>query len=142
MNSGFGEDYGDTLSAANNLALSNLLNGRYRDALRRDRLTLKRRTALYGAGHPRTLDSGTAVARDLIEGGNYREAAGLLADVVTQSHRWLGDDARITLNARLWLGVAQRSAGDPELAAENIAAAKTGLSADSAPIATTRSPAG
>ena len=45
-----------------------------------------------------------------------------------QSHRWLGDDARITLNARLWLGVAQRSAGDPERAAENIAAATTGLS--------------
>jgi cellulose biosynthesis protein BcsQ/tetratricopeptide (TPR) repeat protein len=128
LNSGFGEDYGGTLSAANNLALSNLLNGRYRDALRRDRQTLKRRTGLYGAGHPRTLDSGTAVARDLIEGGKYQEAASLLADVVMQSHRWLGDDARITLNARLWLGVAQRSAGDPERAAENIAAAVTGLS--------------
>ena len=50
LNSGFGKDYGGTLSAANNLALSNLLNGRYRDALRRDRLTLKRRTGLYGAG--------------------------------------------------------------------------------------------
>jgi tetratricopeptide (TPR) repeat protein len=128
LNSGFGEDFGGTLSAANNLALSNLLNGRYRDALRRDRQTLKRRTALYGAGHPRTLDSGTAVARDLIEGGKYQEAATQLADVVTQSHRWLGDDARITLNARLWLGVAQRSAGDPEQAAENITAAMTGLS--------------
>ena len=87
MNSGFGEDYGGTLSAANNLALSNLLNGRFRDALRRDRLTLKRRAALYGAGHPRTLDSGTAVARDLIEGGKYQEAARMLADVVMQSHR-------------------------------------------------------
>ena len=128
LNSGFGEDYGGTLSAANSLALSNLLNGRYRDALRRDRQTLKRRTGLYGAGHPRTLDSGTAVARDLIEGGMYQEAASLLADVVMQSHRWLGDDARITLNARLWLGVAQRSAGDPERAAEHIAAAVTGLS--------------
>ena len=127
QDSGFGEDYGDTLSAANNLALSNLLNGRYRDALRGDRLTLKRRTTLFRPGHPRTLHSGTAVARDLIEDGQYREAAGMLADVATQAHRSLGDDARITLNARLWLGVAQRCAGDPEWAAENIAAAKTGL---------------
>ena len=127
QDSGFGEDFGDTLSAANNLALSNLLNGRFRDALRGDRLTLKRRTTLFRPGHPRTLHSGTAVARDLIEDGQYREAAGMLADVATQAHRSLGDDARITLNARLWLGVAQRCAGDPELAAGNIAAAKAGL---------------
>ena len=43
QNSGYGEDYGGTLAAANNLALSSLLNGRFRDALRRDRQTLKRR---------------------------------------------------------------------------------------------------
>ena len=128
LNSGFGEDYAGTLFAANNLALSSLLNGRYRDALRRDRQTLKRRSTLYGPGYPRTLTSGTAVARDLIEGGKYQEAADMLADVANQSHRWLGDDARITLNARLWLGVAQRCAGDPVQAAANIEAAMTGLS--------------
>jgi tetratricopeptide (TPR) repeat protein len=128
LNSGFGEDYGGTLSAANNLALSNLLNGRYRDALRRDRQTLKRRSMLYAPGYPRTLDSGTAVARDLIEGGMYQEAAEMLADVINQSHRWLGADARITLNARLWLGVAQRCAGEPEKAAANITSAMIGLS--------------
>jgi cellulose biosynthesis protein BcsQ len=127
LSSGFGEDYAGTLSAANNLALSNLLNGRYRDALRRDRQTLKRRSTLYAPGYPRTLDSGTAVGRDLIEGGKYQEAADVLADVVNQSHRWLGDDARITLNARLWLGVAQRCAGDPVKAAANVEAAMTGL---------------
>jgi cellulose biosynthesis protein BcsQ/tetratricopeptide (TPR) repeat protein len=125
--SGFDEDYGGALSAANNLALSNLLNGRFRDALRGDRLTLRRRTALYRSGHPWTLHSGTAVARDLIEGGQYREAASMLADVATQAHRWLGDDARITLNARLWLGVAQRCAGDPESAQVHITTAKNGL---------------
>jgi tetratricopeptide (TPR) repeat protein len=128
LNSGFGEDYAGTLFAANNLALSSLLNGRYRDALRRDRQTLKRRSTLYGPGYPRTLTSGTAVARDLIEGGKYQEAADMLADVVNQSHRWLGDDARITLNARLWLGVAERCAGDPVRASANIEAAMTGLS--------------
>jgi cellulose biosynthesis protein BcsQ/tetratricopeptide (TPR) repeat protein len=128
LNSGFGEDYGGTLFAANNLALSSLLNGRYRDALRRDRQTLKRRSTLYRPGYPRTLTSGTAVARDLIEGGQYQEAADMLVEVVNQSHRWLGDDARITLNARLWLGVAQRCAGDPVQAAPNIEAAMTGLS--------------
>ena len=47
---------------------------------------------------------------------------------MTQSHRSLGDDARITLNARLWLGIAQRCAGDPERAAVNIDAAMIGLS--------------
>ena len=43
LNSGFGDDYAGTLMAANNLALSSLLNGDFRDALRRDRQTLKRR---------------------------------------------------------------------------------------------------
>ena len=133
LRSGFGEDYGGTLAAANSLALSSLLNGRFLDALRRDRQTLSRRTALYGYGHPRTLGSGTAVGRDLIDGGKYREAADMLADVVNQSRRWLGDDARITLNARLWLGIAHRCAGDMGQAEANVTAAMTGLSRNFGP---------
>jgi tetratricopeptide (TPR) repeat protein len=129
LSSGFGDDYSGTLSAANNLALSSLVNGDFRDALNRDMLTLKRRTSLYGSpGDPRVLRSGAAIARDLIEAGRYREAARTMAEVVTQSHDSLGDDARITLNARLWLGIAQRCDGDPEQAAVNINAAVSGLS--------------
>jgi MinD-like ATPase involved in chromosome partitioning or flagellar assembly/tetratricopeptide (TPR) repeat protein len=129
VESGFGEDYAGTLFAANNLALSSLVNGDFRDALRRDRLTLKRRISLYGSPrHPRALNSGTAVARDLLEAGRYREAVRMMTEVMTQSHESLGDDARITLNARLWLGIAQRCAGTPEQAAVNIAAAVSGLS--------------
>ena len=126
--SGFGEDYAGTLMAANNLALSSLVNGDFRDALRRDRQTLKRRSSLYRSpGHPLVLNSEIAVARDLIEAGRYREAARTLGEAVVQSHEALGDDARITLNARLWLGIAQRCAGEPEQAAVNIDAAASGL---------------
>jgi hypothetical protein len=104
------------------------VNGDFRDALRRDRQTLKRRVELYGSpGHPRALDSGIAVARDLIEAGRYREATRTMTEVAVQAHDSLGDDARIALIARLWLGTAQRCAGDPGQAAENISAAVTGL---------------
>ena len=115
LNSGFGDDYAGTLGAANNLALSSLMNGDFRDALRRDRLTLKQRLSLYGSpGHPVPLESGIAVGRDLVEAGRYREAARTMTEVVALSHASLGDDARMSLNARLWLGIALRCAGDPE----------------------------
>jgi tetratricopeptide (TPR) repeat protein len=129
LSSGFGEDYAGTLRAANNLALSSLMNGDFRDALRRDRQTLKRRLALYGSpGHPLPLESGIAVGRDLIEAGRYKEAARMMTEVAAQSHESLGDDARMTLNAQLWLGIAVRCAGDPEQAAVHIDAAVSGLS--------------
>ena len=51
-----------------------------------------------------------------------------MTDVATQSHESLGDDARMSLNARLWLGIALRCAGDPEQAAAHIDAAVSGLS--------------
>ena len=42
------------------------MNGDFRDALRRDRQTYKRRLSLYGSpGHPLPLESGIAVGRDL-----------------------------------------------------------------------------
>jgi tetratricopeptide (TPR) repeat protein len=127
-NSGFGEDYTGTLSAANNLALSCLVNGDFRDALRRDRQTFKQRVALYGSlQHPRALVSGIAVARDLLEAGRYREAVRMMTEVRAHSQESLGDDARISLNARLWLGIAQRCVGEPERAAVNIDAATSGL---------------
>jgi len=127
VTSGFGDDNAGTLSAANNLALSSLLNGDFRDALRRDRLTLARRLELYGLpAHQNVLSSRTAIGRDLIEAGRYREAVTILTENVDLAQRALGD-GRITLNARLWLGIAQRCAGDPERAAENIDAAVSGL---------------
>jgi MinD-like ATPase involved in chromosome partitioning or flagellar assembly/tetratricopeptide (TPR) repeat protein len=128
QNSGFGEEYPGTLSAANNLALSSLLNGDFRGALRRDTQTRRGRAALLGTTHPRTLHSGTAVARDLLELGRYQESARTLAEVVQQSVAELGEDARITLTARLWLGIAQGCVADGSGAATaNIEAATTGL---------------
>jgi MinD-like ATPase involved in chromosome partitioning or flagellar assembly/tetratricopeptide (TPR) repeat protein len=128
LHSGFGEDYAGTLSAANNLALSYLVNGDFREALRRDRQTLKRRVSLYGSpGHPRALDSGTAIARDLLEAGRYREAVRLMTEVTALAQESLGEEVRITLKSHLWLGIAQRCAGSPEQAAVNIDAAVSGL---------------
>lgn len=128
LRSGFGEDYAGTLRAANNLALSSLMNGDFRDALRRDRQTLKRRLSLYSSpGHLLALESGIAVGRDLVEAGRYREAARTMTEVAAHSHDSLGDDARMSLNARLWLGIALRCGGDPKLAATHIDAAASGL---------------
>ena len=129
LSSGFGDDYAGTLRAANNLALSSLMNGDFRDALRRDRQTHKRRLSLYrDPGHPLPLESGIAVGRDLVEAGRYREAARMMTEIAALSHESLGDDARMSLNARLWLGIALRCAGDPEQAAVHIDAAVSGLS--------------
>jgi tetratricopeptide (TPR) repeat protein len=127
QNSGFGDEYSGTLSAANNLALSYLLNGDFRSALAYDQRTLEWRLSTYGRGHPRTLNSGAAVARDLLEAGRYRDAVRIMQDVVEQCHETFGDDARITLNACLWLGIAQRYAGSPEQAGSNIGTAMHGL---------------
>jgi hypothetical protein len=129
LRSGFGEEYAGTLRAASSLALSSLMNGDFRDALRRDRQTLKRRLSLYGSpGHLLPLESAIAVGRDLIEAGRYREAARVLTEVAAQSQESLGDDARMTLNARLRLGIALRCVGDLAQATAHIDAAVSGLS--------------
>ena len=123
----FGDEFPGTLSAAHNLALSYLLTGDFQRALAQDRLTLERRASVLGATHPRTLDSGAALARDLLEAGRYAEAVIRMENVWAQGHETFGDDWRITLNARLLLGVAQRHAGHLEPAVAHIDAARTGL---------------
>jgi MinD-like ATPase involved in chromosome partitioning or flagellar assembly/tetratricopeptide (TPR) repeat protein len=127
VTSGYGDEYAGTLMAANNLALSYLLNGDFQSALAHDRQTLERRASVHGPRHPRTLYSGAAVARDLLEAGRYREAARRMEAVLAASREVLGDDDRITLNARLWLGIAQRCTGRAEDAAVHIDAARAGL---------------
>lgn len=124
---GFGEQYPGTLTAAHNLALSYLLTGDFRRALALDRSTLARRTTVLRPDHPRAFDSGTAVVRDLLEAGRYSEAATRAEAVWAQSRDALGRDARITLNARLMLGVAARCAGHVEQAEPHIEAARAGL---------------
>lgn len=126
-NSGFGDDDPGTLSAAHNLALSYLVNGDFGNALRLDRQTLERRTTVFSEKHPRTLNSETSLARDLLEAGRYREAATRLEKVWGDSREVLGDNDRATLVVRMWLGVAHRCAGDPETAATHIEAARLGL---------------
>jgi tetratricopeptide (TPR) repeat protein len=127
-NSGFGDEFYGALSATNNLALSYLLTGNYRDALRYDQQTLERRLQTYERLHPRVLNSGSAVGRDLLEAGRYRDALRMMRDVLTQSHDAYGDDARITLNAYLWLGIAQRCVGQSPEAEANLDTAVDGLS--------------
>ncbi len=123
----YGDEYRGTLSAANNLALSYLLIGDFRQALARDRRTLDGRVVVLGAGHPSTLNSGINVARDLLAAGRYAEAVTRLEEVVARCHAALGDDDRITLNARRWLGVALRCAGLPGKAEGHFDSAMTGL---------------
>ncbi|HTS99477.1 MAG TPA: FxSxx-COOH system tetratricopeptide repeat protein [Streptosporangiaceae bacterium] len=123
----YGDEYRGTLMEAHNLALSYLLTGDFRSALAQDRLTLERRTSVQGPRHPRTLNSGASVARDLLEAGRYVEAVSRMQAVWTLSRDVLGQDDRNTLNAQLLLGVAQRCAGSPDVAAGTIEAAMTGL---------------
>jgi cellulose biosynthesis protein BcsQ/tetratricopeptide (TPR) repeat protein len=127
VNSGFGDEFYGMLNAANNLALSYMLTGNYRQALRYDQQTLERRLRTYPRSHPRTLNSGSAVGRDLLEAGRYQDALRMTQDVLAQSHAEYGDDARITLNAYLWLGIAQRCVGWPTEAAANLDKAVDGL---------------
>ena len=127
-NSGFGDEYYGMLNASNSLALSYLLTGDYRQALRYDQQTLERRLRTYPRSHPRTLDSGSAVGRDLLEAGRYQDALRMMHDVLAQSHDTYGDDARITLNAHRWLGIAQRCVGQSQEAAVHLDMAVDGLS--------------
>ena len=127
-NSGFGDEYYGMLNASNNLALSYLLTGDYRQALRYDQQTLERRLRTYPRSHPRTLNSGSAVGRDLLEAGRYQDALRMMQDVLAQSHDTYGDDARITLNAHRWLGIAQRCVGQSQEAAVHLDMAVDGLS--------------
>ena len=116
--SGYGEEYRGTLSAAHNLALSYLLTGDFRQALAQDRLTLERRAAVLGPctrgrSTPARPSRATCWKRAATrkQSPGWRTSGRSAADT-------LGDDDRITLNARLLLGVALRCAGHPEQAAE------------------------
>lgn len=124
---GYGEEYRSTLSAAHNLALSYLLTGDYRRALAQDRLTLERRMVVLGPTHPRTFNSGASVARDLLEAGRYAEAFTRIEAVWGQCRATLGDCDRISLKARLLLGVALRCAGHTDRAEAHIEEARAGL---------------
>jgi hypothetical protein len=124
----YGEEYRGTLAAAHNLALSYLLTGDFRRALAQDRLTLERRMYVLGTLHPRTFNSGSAVARDLLEAGRYDEAATRMSTVWAQSRDTLGDSDRNTLTALWLLGVAERCAGHPEIGEAHIESARIGLS--------------
>lgn len=124
---GYGDDYAGTLSAAHNCAVSLRLMGDARNALASDRVTFDRRAALLGDRHPRTLSSDAALARDLLEEGHYDEVATRAEALWERCSTELGEDDRATLNARVLLGVALRSAGDPEKAEGHIDEARRSL---------------
>jgi tetratricopeptide (TPR) repeat protein len=115
----YGEEHFGSLSAANNLALSLLLTGDVDGALAQDRLTLERRSATLKPDHPMTLSSGSAVARDLLEAGHYAQAVIRMERVWADCREVLGEDDLATLNARVLLGRALRSNGDPGKAEEH-----------------------
>ena len=123
----YGDEHRGTLSAAHNLALSYLLSGDFSSALALDRINLDRRAAVHTPMHPRTFNSGTSVARDLLEAGRYAEAVTRIQGVWDQSREILGEEDHDTLNALALLGVALRCAGHPEAAEHHLIAARRGL---------------
>jgi MinD-like ATPase involved in chromosome partitioning or flagellar assembly len=123
----YGDDDPGTLAAANNLAVSLRLTGDIEGALAQDRLTLQRRSITLKPRHPMTLSSGSAVARDLLEAGQYTEAVTRMEAVWAECRDALGDDDRGTLNARVLFGVALRSAGHPDQAEDHLHESRKGL---------------
>ncbi|MBO2450956.1 tetratricopeptide repeat protein [Actinomadura barringtoniae] len=125
----FGDEDSRTLLSGNNLAVSFRLNGAFDDALELDRKVLDARRSTLGPNHPRTIDSAANMARDLLEKGSYFEAVREAEDIVETAtdQKELGPEDRTTLRAQWLLGVALRSAGQPDAAQERFEVALDGL---------------
>jgi len=109
----YGDGHPRTLMAANNLAVSYRLTGEVSTALRLDRDTFQRRRATLGAEHPHTLGSATNVVRDLLEAGQYTDAAARAQELKQSCTEALSADSVEAMTADILLGIALRSAGQP-----------------------------
>ena len=123
----FGDEFRGTLNAANNLALSYLLTGRFRQAL-----PARWRPWNDGARSSVPLTRGLSTRGPPSRVTCWRRAAtgkpsAGWKTVWGQCVETLGDSDRTTLNARLLLGVALRCVGHPEEAADHIERAGVGL---------------
>jgi CO dehydrogenase nickel-insertion accessory protein CooC1/tetratricopeptide (TPR) repeat protein len=114
------ERYGDTdpqsLRAANNLAVSYRLTGDISKALQLDEETLERFSNSLGPLNRQTLISAFNVARDLIEAGQYVEAAARMELFLAACIETHGADSVEAMNAEVLLGIALRQAGQPAAA--------------------------
>lgn len=109
----YGEGNPEVLRAANNLAVSYRVTGDISNALKLDSETVQRLRTTLGPRDPQTLRSACNVVRDLIEGGQYTEAAAQVDATRQMSVEALGADSFEAMNAELLLGIALRCDGQP-----------------------------
>ena len=112
------QDDPHTLWAANSLAVSFQMMGRFAEARRLNTDTLSRRRRVLGDDHPDTLISANNLALDLYELGNYRGAREIDEDVLTRRRRTLGDDHPDTLVSASNLAKDLRELDDLQAARE------------------------
>ena len=113
-----GQDDYHTLWAANSLAVSFQIMGRFAEARRLNTDTLARRRRVLGDEHPDTLISANNLALDLFELYDYRAARELDEDVLARRRRVLGDEHRDTLVSASNLAKDLRELGELEGARE------------------------
>lgn len=109
----YGEGNPEVLRAANNLAVSYRVTGDISNALSLDSETVQRLRTTLGPRDPQTLRSACNVVRDLIEGGQYTEAAAQVEATRQMAVEALGADSFEAMNAELLLGIALRCDGQP-----------------------------
>jgi Tetratricopeptide repeat/AAA domain len=115
----YGDGHPQSLRAANNLAVCYRLTGDIYTALRLDEETFDRYSASLGPVDRRTLISAFNVVRDLIEAGQYAEAASRMDLFVASTIECHGADSVEAMNAHVLLAMAQRGTGQPALAERN-----------------------
>jgi MinD-like ATPase involved in chromosome partitioning or flagellar assembly/tetratricopeptide (TPR) repeat protein len=109
----YGEDSMLALRSANNLAVSYRLNGDIASARDLDKTNYSRLRDT-NPEHELTFAAGRNLARDYLEGGEYRSAVDTAREVYASSSKSMGADSLPALDARVLLGVALRGAGKPE----------------------------
>jgi MinD-like ATPase involved in chromosome partitioning or flagellar assembly len=119
----YGHDDPGSLRSANNLAVSLRVTGHMAGALRLDVDTLDRFRATAGTQDRSTLLAARNVVRDLLETGKYADAVTQIRDVWRSCADAFGASSQPALDAQVLLGVALRSAGQPEEAEPEFLAA-------------------